>query len=230
MGNASLAKARWPKLLAAAGLGLGVGGAMLLWRLPTRAFAEDAKDAKTAPAETGAAAEATPEGEAAAPGGEGEGEGASETPSLPEDAAEAPSPSSMIVDFYDGFGKETIKQKVEIFYGPKVVYEDPFAHVEGRDRLLTHYQALFAGVKSVNVEVREEFVSGEETVALWTMTLSHKKLKDGTPIVVDGVTHIKVEGGKVVYQRDYYDAATLYESLSFVGRSVRWVRESVLSE
>jgi ketosteroid isomerase-like protein len=141
-----------------------------------------------------------------------------------EDAALGATPS-VIDAFFNDLQLANVQQKVEGFYAPIAAYEDPMGRYEGRDQILAHLKDLLGGVQSLGVDVKEEFVSGDETVALWTMTLSHKDLRSGEPLTVDGVTHIRMAGGLVTYQRDYYDlGALVYENVPVVGALVRWVK------
>ncbi len=145
-----------------------------------------------------------------------------------ESEAAEPQPSA-IDSFYDGMTAENAAAKVDSFYGPQVVYEDPLGRVEGRVQLADHYKKLLAGVQNLVVDVKEEFVSADETVAVWTMTFTHKSLNDGEPIVVDGVTHVRVVGGKIVGQKNYFDLGEMvYEHTTIVGSIVRWVKKKIV--
>lgn len=159
----------------------------------------------------------------------GEGEQASPDDGEGEPEAAEPQPSA-IDSFYDGLTAETAAAKVDGLYGPQVVYEDPFGRVEGRVQLAEHYKKLLAGVQNLAVDVKEEFVSADETVAIWTMTFSHKSLNGGEPVVVDGVTHVRIVDGKVVGQKNYFDLGEMvYEKTTIVGSIVRWVKGKIVN-
>ncbi len=149
----------------------------------------------------------------------------------PADAEAAEPQPSAIDSFYDAMTAENAAAKVDSFYGPQVVYEDPFGRVEGRVQLAGHYKKLLAGVQTLAVDVKEEFVSADETVAVWTMTFTHSSLNGGQTIVVDGVTHVRIVDGKVVGQKNYFDLGEMvYEHTTIVGWVVRWVKKRILSE
>lgn len=163
--------------------------------------------------------------EAAPEGPEGE-QGPEEAEGEPEVAEPQP---SAIDSFYDGLTAETAGAKVDGLYGPQVVYEDPFGRIEGRVQLADHYKKLLHGVQNLAVDVKEEFVSADETVAIWTMTFSHKSLNGGEPVVVDGVTHVRIVDGKIVGQKNYFDLGEMvYERTTIVGSIVRWVKGKIL--
>lgn len=160
---------------------------------------------------------------------------ASETPPTgePGDAVVAgdEAPQSVLAALLNDLSTDTIKAKVETYYDPSAVLEDPFGRYEQRDEITTHLKALLTGTKSVAFDVREEFQSGDETVALWTLSVSHPKISDDEPVVVEGVTHARFVNGKIVEQRDYYDVGGLvYENVTFIGSLVRWVKGKVMHE
>jgi hypothetical protein len=159
-------------------------------------------------------------------GGADEGEDA-ESPADLSSLAQAP---SVIDGFFTDLQLANVQQKVEGFYAPTAVYEDPVGRFEGRDQILAHLKQQLGGVQSLAIDVKEEFVSGDETVALWTMTVTHKDLNSGEPLTIDGATHVRSQAGLVTYQRDYYDlGALVYENVSVVGRLVRWVKGKLVA-
>ncbi len=133
--------------------------------------------------------------------------------------------ASVLDDFYSGLTPQNVGERIAAFYAPEVVYEDPFGRVDGREHLVEHYKKLFEGIQSLALEVKEEFVSGDETVAVWTLTMTHRSLGSGQPIEIDGVSHLRIDGGKLVGQRNYFDLGSLlYENAPFLGPIVRWVK------
>jgi hypothetical protein len=173
----------------------------------------NAEDASPAP-EPSPAADAAP------------AEGAEEELSTAPD----PAPQSMIAALLGDIAPDNVDSKVANFYDPAAVLEDPFGRFEQRTAIASHLKALLKGTTSVAFEVRSEFQSGDETVALWTLSVSHPKLGD-EPVVIEGVTHARFVNGKIAEQRDVYDVGGLvYERVTFVGALVRWVKGKVAKE
>ncbi|MCX6111637.1 MAG: nuclear transport factor 2 family protein [Proteobacteria bacterium] len=134
-------------------------------------------------------------------------------------------PASAIESFFNDLNAGTVSQKVEAMMTPTVIYEDPFGRYEGRDKALEHLKQLLGSMLTLNVDVKEEFVSGEETVALWTMTLTNRHLASGEQIVFDGVTRVRVQNNKIVAQSSQFDlGAAYYEHLPVIGWVVRWAK------
>ena len=140
-------------------------------------------------------------------------------------------PTSKIYDFFNDTNKDNMKEQVEKFYAPSAVFEDPFTKVTGRDRLLSYYEGLYKELDSISFDIKTEFQSGDETVAIWTMTMKHKNLAGGEAVVVDGVSFVRFENDKAVYHRDYFDAgALLYEHVPILGSIVRWLKGKMAAE
>jgi len=140
-------------------------------------------------------------------------------------------PTSKIYDFFNGTNKDNMQQKVEGFYAATVEFEDPFTKINGRQRLLAYYEGMYKDLESISFDIKSEFQSGDETVALWTMTLQHKDLAGGAPVIVDGVSYVRFENDKAVNQRDYFDAgAMLYEHVPIVGSLIRWLKGKMAGE
>lgn len=136
---------------------------------------------------------------------------------------------SLIDEFLNGSSRENITAKAGAFYTEAAVLENPFGRFEGKEAIVKHLSKLYGGINTVSFEIKEEFVSGEETVALWTMSLSHKDLNNGDIIMVEGVSHVRFENGKALTQHDYYDAGALvYEHTPLIGRLVRWVKGKIV--
>lgn len=141
---------------------------------------------------------------------------------------EAEQGPSLLTEFYHGITADNLRQKVESLYTSSSVREDPIGSFEGRDRILAYYQSLFSGMSSLEVDVKDEFLSGDETIAVWQMRVKHEGL-GSEPVVIDGVSHLRVQGGRIVFQRDYFDlGAAVYEHVTLVGSIVRWVKGKLL--
>jgi hypothetical protein len=62
------------------------------------------------------------------------------------------------------------------------------------------------------------------------MTYCHSKLNGGKAVQVDGHSHLRGDGDKVIYHRDYIDlGAMFYEHIPLFGAVVRWFKVRVKS-
>ena len=137
-------------------------------------------------------------------------------------------PASVIESFFNDLSASTVAQKTEAAMAQGVAFDDPFGKFDGRDKALEHLKNLLGEMRTLNVEVKEEFVSGDETVALWTMTYTNKHLHSGEPVTVDGFTRVRQQNGKIVTLTNQFDlGAAYYEQLPVIGWLVRWAKAKV---
>lgn len=161
---------------------------------------------------------------------------AAEGETAPDDGAETEAEGgpaddghyTAIETFLNGTTSGNLVEKIGAFYAKDARYEDPFGEVTGRIEIERRFERWFADLETVSFQVKEVFASGDETVALWTMELKHKKIGGGDPVSVDGASQFRFAGEQVVYHRSYYDAGALvYEHVTFVGWLVKWVKKKV---
>lgn len=163
--------------------------------------------------------------------GETSGEAASDDSSFTEEAhdphagsaaAEGTGPVSVLSEFFAGLETNTLESRVLQAYAEAAVQDQPLGRFEGRPAILEQYRKVLEGSESIAFEVRDEFVSGEETIVLWSLVL-HYTGKD--PVSIDGASHLKMAAGKIAVQRDYYDlGAAVYERIPVLGAVVRWIK------
>ncbi len=147
---------------------------------------------------------------------EGAIDGAAET-----DASEP----SLLEALTSGLSEAGVRARVEGLFTPEAVYQDPFGRFEGREQIVQHFEKLFAGMEQFDLTIKEEFVSGEDTVSVWSLVMKHKSLSSDPAIELEGITHIRSVGGKVIARVDYYDLGrVVYERLPILGSVVRWVK------
>ncbi len=128
--------------------------------------------------------------------------------------------------FFNTANKANMKEKVEEFYDPEVKFVDPIVNLQGRDALLQHYLNLYENVTEIRFEMGDTVVTGNQVAASWVMYMKHPKIKSGEEIAVEGMSHLKLNGSKVLYHHDYFDlGAMVYEHVSFVGYLVRSVKD-----
>ncbi len=132
-----------------------------------------------------------------------------------------------IKDFFQNSTRENIGSNSRIFYAEDAVFEDPLVRIVGIEALVSYYEHLYENVIGINFEFQDELIGENAASAIWIMTVRHKKLNGGESITVNGSSYFKFNPeGKVVYQRDYFDAgAMLYEQIPFLGRVVKYIKQ-----
>jgi len=131
-----------------------------------------------------------------------------------------------VVEFFNKATYENMETICKDFYANDVKFIDPLGEISGIDNIIRYYKNLYENVISIRFEPLNDFEKNNERVFVWQMHLKHKKVGDGDPIIVDGVSVFKYEGGKVVYHRDYFDlGAMIYEKVPVLGSLIKWIRK-----
>jgi ketosteroid isomerase-like protein len=112
-------------------------------------------------------------------------------------------------------------------YTHDAVFIDPFHRLDGL-AAIQHYAAhMYENLISSEFSFASKHQIGDEIYLRWTMTICHKKLRGGQPIVVPGVTYLKLSADKVIYHEDYYDgAALIYENIPLLGSVIRLIKRN----
>ncbi|MEQ5815092.1 nuclear transport factor 2 family protein [Marinobacter sp. NFXS11] len=116
--------------------------------------------------------------------------------------------------------------KLSRVYSEDIRFQDPLSTVTGLDELTHYFAGAYANVISCRFEFGEAVVQGEFAAIPWVMHLSHKRLRKGREVQVQGISHLEIRNGMVCYHRDYFDAGEmLYENLPVIGRAIRWIKD-----
>lgn len=107
-------------------------------------------------------------------------------------------------------------------YSEHVRFVDPAHEIVGLGRLRAYFAVLYANVNSIEFDFLREMRVGDEGYVQWRMTFSHRRLRGGRPVVVEGASYLQFDvTGKVSFHRDYFDlGAMLYEHLPVLGRVI----------
>lgn len=117
-----------------------------------------------------------------------------------------------------------LKQLPEV-YSEDVRFTDPFSSVAGIDDLTHYFEACYANVISCRFVFSEPVINANRVCLPWVMRLRHRRICKGGPVSVDGISHLVIDAGRVVYHRDYFDAGQLlYENLPVIGGFIRRIR------
>jgi hypothetical protein len=110
-------------------------------------------------------------------------------------------------------------------YHDDVIFTDPILRIEGLEKLNAHFANLYENLSSCIFRIDNVIAEFDQAAIYWQMTYQHEKLSNGKPVVVYGNSHIKGDGDKVYYHRDYLDlGAMLYEQLPIFGKLTKWIK------
>ena len=100
-------------------------------------------------------------------------------------------------------------EELRPLYADDVTFEDPVQKVQGIEAFLDLNRRLAGRARELSFAVERVVGDDAEFVVTWHMRL---RPKIGPLFELDGVSHLRAEGGKVVYHRDYWDLAALFAS------------------
>ena len=131
-----------------------------------------------------------------------------------------------ISTFYNKSSKEDMSL-VEEFYHPEAEFIDPIGSIKGAPKLKAYYAHLYENVTAIKFEFSQFYQQDKTVVAIWTMRLRTKSLKDGEEVSVDGTSVITFDdAGKAIRHRDYFDLGEMvYEHIPVLGFLVRKVKD-----
>ena len=139
------------------------------------------------------------------------------------------SPLALIDRFkheYADFGAELIGALPDL-YLDNVKFIDPVHHLEGLDEVVRYYNVSISGLNYCRFEFIQTIVGDGDAAFTWLMRYSHKKIKKGEPIEVNGSSFIRFDD-KIYYHRDYYDLAEMmFDHLPLLGGLSRFVKRKI---
>src|SRR6185437_8214380 len=138
---------------------------------PGQAYAQD--DAANGNA-AAPATEAPPADGGAAEGDDLDTGGATEEQAAA--AAAAAGTQSPVDAYFSDLAAANVAQKAGGFFATNAVYEDPTGRYEGKYAIAAHLTSLIGGASTFTLDVKAEFVSGDETVAVWSLTYGNQGL------------------------------------------------------
>ncbi|MBS3803229.1 MAG: nuclear transport factor 2 family protein [Oleiphilaceae bacterium] len=116
---------------------------------------------------------------------------------------------------------------LDLVYGKTIEFTDPFTSVKGLDALREYFEGAYSNVIECRFEFGDTVIDDDNACLTWVMNLRHKRIRRGELIQVDGISRLRLENGRVILHRDYFDAGQLlYENLPVLGSAVRWLRKN----
>jgi predicted double-glycine peptidase len=114
---------------------------------------------------------------------------------------------------------------LETIYHNHVTFTDPIHKIEGFDNLYRYFESLYQNLVSCEFIIEHVITQNCHAAIYWKMTYQHAKLNQGKVVSIVGNSHIKGEGDKVFYQKDYLDlGAMLYEQIPILGKMILWIK------
>jgi hypothetical protein len=122
--------------------------------------------------------------------------------------------------FTSGPFDESVNTALAPYYAEDVVFSDPIQTVRGREAFLAMNRRLIRRARSIRFVARHVAQQGDEIFITWTMTF--KPRLPAPALVIEGVTHVTLRGGRVWRHTDYWDLlGSVMGSLPLLGTVYR---------
>lgn len=134
-----------------------------------------------------------------------------------------------LVHFFETLSPAGVARMGE-FYTANVWFKDPFNEVQGLGEVQRIFSHMFVALDRPRFVVTAEVRDDSQCFLTWDFEF-YLRRKGAVLQTIRGSSHLKFnEAGRVVYHRDYWDAAEeLYEKLPVLGSLMRWLRKKVNS-
>jgi steroid Delta-isomerase len=115
------------------------------------------------------------------------------------------------------------------YYAERAYFKDPFNEVQGIPAIQAIFRHMFRQVSDPRFIVTERLVADNGVMLAWDFRFRFRGWKSSETQLVRGVSHLRFdEAGKVVYHRDYWDAAEeLYAKLPALGLVMRGLQRAL---
>ena len=126
-----------------------------------------------------------------------------------------------IVEYFESLTPDTVARLSE-HYAANAWFKDPFNEVTGLEAIRRVFAHMYRQVEEPRFRVTDRVIAENGALLVWDFSFRLGR----RAIVVRGATHLRFNGrGKIVYHRDYWDAAEeLYAKLPLIGPLMRLLR------
>ncbi|MCG9786380.1 nuclear transport factor 2 family protein [Vibrio barjaei] len=131
----------------------------------------------------------------------------------------------IVSEVYQKLNKNNL-HLLEQIYHKDVVFEDSAHRLEGWEQLSAYFDSLYTNVIKCDFDIRHHQQVEDSGFLTWTMQLQHPKLNGGEAVEVNGVSHIRFSGDRVIFHRDYFDLGEmLYENIPLLGFVIKNIKQ-----
>ncbi len=132
-----------------------------------------------------------------------------------------------VVDFFDEFSEAAVAS-IKFLYAVDVYFRDPFQEVRGIAELERIFGHMYVTLHEPKFQIIETIEQGSDAFLTWDFVFRFKRFSPTLTRTIRGSSHLKFNAdGKVVYHRDYWDAADMYNELPIIGKLMRALKRRV---
>lgn len=135
-----------------------------------------------------------------------------------------------LIDFFESLSPERVSRLGEL-YADQVYFKDPFNEVHTLAQVQAIFKHMYLALEQPRFVVTNRIQDGQQCFVIWNFEFYFKRRPAAGLQTIRGGSHIRFdESGRVVYHRDYWDAAEeLYEKLPVLGGLMRWLKKRASS-
>ena len=140
----------------------------------------------------------------------------------------SPSMLDSLVSFFENISPESIAEFPR-YYADDACFKDPFNEVRGLPVIQHIFTHMFRQVAEPRFAIVDRVVDENGALLVWEFHYRVKLWGRGQNQVIRGASHLKFNAeGKVVWHRDYWDAAEeLYAKLPVIGWLIRRLKKGL---
>lgn len=111
-------------------------------------------------------------------------------------------------------------------YGEPLYFSDTLLTTENREAALKHLRRMHTGTRSLQVNVIDLQVDGQDVYLIWQMMATFEPVASPVQSNSIGVTHLRFDDeGRIILHQDFWDSAEgLYRHVPVLGRLIGAVR------
>ena len=130
-----------------------------------------------------------------------------------------------LVQFFEQLQRADVARLKDL-YAADTFFKDPFNEVKSVAEMERIFEHMFEALEQPHFIVTGRVAQGSECFLIWDFRFRFKRFDRLTWQTVRGTSHLRFgDAGKVVFHRDYWDAAEeLYEKLPGLGALMRWLK------
>ena len=115
-----------------------------------------------------------------------------------------PTLAERLIAAFSAFSKDNPRSLdlIDELYAPDMVFEDPLQRVEGRAAFRRVNELILERCSYVRIE--DLIAVGDETRVMTTWTMIFRA-RIGPELRIPGSSELRIQGGRFVYHRDYWD-------------------------
>lgn len=127
------------------------------------------------------------------------------------------------IEVYQSLNKDNLYLLNEI-YDPDITFKDPLHEVSGLTELSDYFSGLYSNLTYCQFIISDTVSTDDRAFVYWTMQYAHPKLNGAQQISVEGHSHLRFAGEKIISHRDYFDVgALLYRQIPLLGSVIKYI-------